>query len=262
MKLSALSGKIIMKNLLYIVLLTTQVFFAQNGFENGNTLYQKGKYQEAITAYESVLKQDKHSSDLYFNMANCYFKLNKVAPAIFHYEKALLLDPENESIKNNLKFAQKLQIDDIKTVPKVGFYKLIQGVTGTYHYNAWGWIAVSLSVLFLLLFVGYYFSQITWSKRLFFVGMLVVVLFFGLSVGSALFEKNRYQAEQPAIVYAEVASVKGEPKENAPDAFILHEGTKVNLIEKLGPWAKIQLTDQTEGWLEIKNIRLVKEEIQ
>jgi len=43
-----------MKNLLYILLLTSHIFFAQKGFENGNALYQKGKYQEAITAYETI----------------------------------------------------------------------------------------------------------------------------------------------------------------------------------------------------------------
>ena len=251
-----------MKNLLYIVLLTTQFFFAQNGFEKGNALYQKGKYQEAITTYESLLQQKQHSAEVYFNMANCYYKLNQVAPAVYHYEKALLLDPENESIKNNLKFAQKLQIDDIKRVPKVGFYKLIQGVTGSYHYDTWGWIAVVLSALFLVLFIGYYFSPITRSKRLFFMGMVVVLLFLGLSIGSAVFEKKVYQKEQPAIVYSEVVSVKSEPKENAPDAFILHEGTKVNILEKLGHWAKIQLTDGTEGWLEVKAVRLIKEPLQ
>jgi tetratricopeptide (TPR) repeat protein len=115
-----------MKNLLYIILLTTQVFYAQKGFENGNALYQKGKYQEAIKAYETELAANKQSAELYFNIGNCYYKLNKVAPSIYNYEKALLLNPDDIEIQNNLKFAQKLQIDDIKTVEKVGFNKVIQ----------------------------------------------------------------------------------------------------------------------------------------
>jgi len=44
-----------MKKILFIFLLTSTVFFAQNGFEKGNALYQKGNYNEAIKAYESVL---------------------------------------------------------------------------------------------------------------------------------------------------------------------------------------------------------------
>lgn len=247
-----------MKNLLYILLLTTQVFFAQSGFENGNALYQKGKYQEAITAYESVFRTKKESAELYFNIGNCYYKLNKVAPAIYNYEKALLLNPNDAEIQNNLKFAQKLQIDDIKTVEKVGFNKLIQDFTNTFHYNTWGGIAVGLSIVFLLFFVGYYFSQITVSKRLFFLGMFFVMLLLVVSVAAAIFEKNQYNNDQPAVVFSEVVSVKSEPKNSATDAFVLHEGTKVYVIESLDNWDKIQLTDGTEGWIENSAIKRLK----
>ncbi len=247
-----------MKNLLYIIVLTTQVFFAQNGFENGNALYQKGKYQEAITAYESVFRTKKQSAELYFNIGNCYYKLNKVAPAIYNYEKALLLNPTDTEIPNNLKFAQKLQIDDIKTVEKVGFNKLIQDFTNTFHYNTWGGIAVGLSIVFLLFFVGYYFSQITVSKRLFFLGMFFVMLLLVVSVAAAIFEKNQYNNDQPAIVFSEIVSVKSEPKVGASDAFLLHEGTKVYVIESLDNWDKIQLTDGNEGWIENSAIKRLK----
>lgn len=247
-----------MKNLLYIVLLTTQVFFAQNGFENGNALYQKGKYQEAITAYESVFRTKKQSAELYFNIGNCYYKLNKVAPAIYNYEKALLLNPNDTEIQNNLKFAQKLQIDDIKTVEKVGFNKLIQDFTNTFHYNTWGGIAVGFSILFLLFFIGYYFSQITVSKRLFFFGMFFVMLLLIVSVAAAIFEKNQYNNDQPAIVFSEIVSVKSEPKNGATDAFVIHEGTKVYVIESLDNWDKIQLTDGNEGWIENSAIKRLK----
>jgi tetratricopeptide (TPR) repeat protein len=247
-----------MKNLLYIILLTSHVFFAQKGFENGNALYQKGKYQEAIKAYETELAANKQSAELYFNIGNCYYKLNKVAPSIYNYEKALLLNPDDTEIQNNLKFAQKLQIDDIKTVEKVGFNKVIQDFTNTFNYNTWGGITVGLSILFLLCFVGYYFSQITVSKRLFFVGMFSVLLLLLVSVAAAIFEKNQFNNDQPAIVFSEVASVKSEPKVGAADAFMLHEGTKVYIVETLDNWNKIQLTDGNEGWIENNAIKRLK----
>jgi tetratricopeptide (TPR) repeat protein len=84
-----------MKNLLFVLLFATSILFAQNGFEKGNKSYQKGNYQEAIIAYQSVIKSKKHSAELYFNLGNCYYKLNKVAPAIYNYEKALLLNPND-----------------------------------------------------------------------------------------------------------------------------------------------------------------------
>ena len=247
-----------MKNLLYILILTSHVFFAQKGFENGNSLYQKGKYQEAISAYESELSAKKQSAELYFNLGNCYYKLNKVAPSIYNYEKALLQNPDDAEIQNNLKFAQKLQIDDIKEVPKVGFNKVIQDFTNSFHYNTWGGITVGLSIVFLLFFIGYYFSQITISKRLFFIGMFGVMLLLLVSVSSAIFEKNQFNNDQPAIVFSEVVSVKSEPKVGAADSFLLHEGTKVYVMETLDNWNKIQLTDGNEGWIEKSAIKRLK----
>lgn len=102
-----------MKNILYIFLLITQTFWAQTAFDKGNNLYQKGNYQEAINVYESVLKSGQQSAELYFNLGNCFYKLNKVAPAIFNFEKALLLKPNDAEIQNNLDFAQKMTIDEV-----------------------------------------------------------------------------------------------------------------------------------------------------
>ena len=188
-----------MKKILYILLLSTQVFFAQNGFEKGNALYEKGKYAEAVGAYESVLGANLQSPELYFNLGNAYYKWNKVAPAIYYYEKALVLNPKDNESLNNLKFAHKRTIDEIKVIPKVGFEKLMRDFTGIYNYNTWGWITIGFATLFLLFFIGYYFSQSTLYKRIFFVGMFVVPFLLFFSLFAAWFEKDQDDSVRPAI---------------------------------------------------------------
>ena len=247
-----------MKHLVYIVVFITSFGFAQSGFEKGNVLYQKGQYEQAIQAYESVLDSHQQSAELYFNLGNCYYKLNKVAPAIFNYEKALVLAPEDVDITNNLKFANKLTIDEVKEIPKVGFAKLLRDFTGIYHFNTWALISVVFGLLFLGFFIGYYFSPSTRSKRIFFFGMFVWIVSLLVSLGAAIFEKNHFVNERPAIVFAEVTEVKSEPQKASPATFTLHEGTKVFVLETLGKWKKIQLTDGTEGWIESPAIREVK----
>lgn len=247
-----------MKKIIFIVLLTTQVFFAQNGFEKGNYLYQKGRYEQAISEYESVLATKHQSAELYFNLGNCYYKLNKVAPAIYNYEKALVLNPDDAEIQNNLKFAQKMTIDEVKDIPKVGFSKMIHNLTSTFHYNTWAWISVAFSTLFLLFFIGYYFSQIALSKRIFFFGMFALLFLLLICVSAAISEKNDFENERPAIVFAEMVLVKSEPQMASNTVFTLHEGTKVFVQETLENWKKIQLTDGTEGWIEKTAIKEVK----
>ena len=247
-----------MKRLLYILIFISQISLAQTAFETGNQFYQKENYQAAINSYESILNSGKHSAEVYFNLGNCYYKLNKVAPAIYNFEKALLLNPNDKDIQTNLDFARKMTIDDIKVVPKVGFQKLIQDVTSKYHYDTWAWITVTLAFVFLLFFVGYYFSQTTLLKRVFFIGMFLFLLAIAVSVSSAIYEKNHYENEKPAIVFAETTAVKSEPKMASPDAFVLHEGTKVYVLESIANWKKIELTDETTGWIQADAIKELK----
>jgi tetratricopeptide (TPR) repeat protein len=238
-----------MKKFIVILILIFQFSNAQTAFEKGNQFYQKENYTEAINSYESVLASGEHSTDLYFNIGNCYYKLHKVAPAVYNYEKALQLNPNDDEIKTNLDFARKMTIDDIKLVPKVGFSKLIEDFTSSYHYDTWAWIAVVLAFLLLVFFAGYYLSGTAFKKRIFFSGMFFIFLGIVLSVSSGIYEKNRIASEKPAIIYAETASVKGEPKATSPETIMLHEGTKVYVLESIANWKKIQLTDETTGWI-------------
>lgn len=248
-----------MKNIVVLFLFITQIFFAQSGFEKGNALYKNLKYKEAAVAYENVLKEDKlQSAELYFNLGNCYYRLNQVAPAIYNYEKALVLKPNDAATLNNLKFAKKLTIDEIKEVPKVGFAKLIQNFTGVFHYNTWAWISVSISFVFLLCFIGYYFSELTRAKRLYFIGMFVFLFVLLLCVAAAISERDHFKNNRPAIVFAEIAEVYNEPQKTGAAIFVLHEGAKVYVNESVDSWKKIELTDGTEGWIQTSAIKEVK----
>ena len=247
-----------MKKILFILLFVSQIFWAQTAFDKGNKYYEKENYEAAVSSFENVLNSGKQSAELYFNLGNCYYKLHKVAPAVYNYEKALLLSPNDPEIKTNLEFARKMAIDDIKVIPKVGFNKLFADFTSKYHYDTWAWIAVSFAFLFLLFFVGYYFSQTTVLKRLFFVGMFLWLVGIVLSSASGFYEKSRNANERPAIVFAETTPLKSEPKASGQDATVLHEGTKVFIIESIANWKKVELTDETTGWIEDSAIKEIK----
>ncbi|MFB9077743.1 tetratricopeptide repeat protein [Flavobacterium procerum] len=248
-----------MKNILYLFLLISQVFFAQGRFESANALYQKGKYEEAVQVYENIIKEDKlESAELYFNLANSYYKLNKVAPSIYNYEKALVLKPNDSETLNNLKFAKKLTIDEIKEVPKVGFAKLIQNFTSIYDYNTWAKISVGIAFVFLLAFIGYYFSQLTLLKRIYFIGMFILLIALVLTVSAGMSEKSHFDNDRPAIVFSEMSEVRSEPQKAGSAVILLHEGAKVYVLETVGSWKKIELTDGTEGWIDSSTIKEVK----
>jgi tetratricopeptide (TPR) repeat protein len=245
------------KHLFFISFLSTTLW-ANPSFDKGNDAYQKGNYEDAISHYQKVIANNQESCDLYFNLANAHFKLNHVAEAIYYYEKALLISPNDEDIQNNLAFAKTKTIDDIKVLPKVGFEKWVQKITASFHFNTWGYIAVGFSILFFLFFLGYYFSETSLSKRIYFVGLFILPFLAILSISAGFFEQYMDQKEQPAIVFTSVVFVKNEPREKATEAFVLHEGAKVFILETLDDWRKIQLTDETEGWIQETHLKEIK----
>ena len=88
-----------MKKILYIVLVfSIQFGFSQNSdqlFSRANDLYKENKFSEALDLYLKIDSLGNPTTELYYNLGNTYYKLNKVAPTIYYYEKALKLNPLN-----------------------------------------------------------------------------------------------------------------------------------------------------------------------
>jgi tetratricopeptide (TPR) repeat protein len=252
-----------MKKTIWILLLLFGTAFASQkedaAFDRGNALYRQEKYADAAKSYESVLASGMQSAEVYFNLGNAYYKLNKVAPAVYNYEKALLLDPGNPRIENNLQFAHKMMIDEVREVPKAGFGKILGDFTSALTIDGWAWLAVLLAFAFLGAFCGYYFSGLTLYKRLFFIAMCVLAVAVLLSVFSAAMERGRQQKERPAIVFDGIAAVKTEPRTSASDATSVHEGTKVYVQETLDKWKRVTLPDGSDGWMDAGSIKEIKQ---
>jgi len=241
------------KKIVYILtFLLSTVTMAQNNnalFEQGNKLYNDGNYIEAIEKYKTILDNGKQSAAVYFNLGNAYYKLNNVAPSIYYYEKALKLAPHDKDILNNIAFARNMTIDEIDTIPEVGFSKFVKSVTNMMSFDAWAKISVALVVLFAVLFLGYYFSRTTLKQRLAFVGSWVAVVLACTALSLAYHKYNLEKSDKPAIVFAKEAQIKSEPNLRSAEAFKLHEGTKVQILDTVNNWKKIKLADGKTGWI-------------
>ncbi|MDB9873690.1 tetratricopeptide repeat protein [Flavobacteriaceae bacterium] len=232
--------------------LTCSVGFSQTteSFKQANDLYNSGYYKEAINQYTSILESNQHSAELYFNLANCHYKLNEIGPSIFYYEKALQLAPDDTDILNNLGYAQKMTIDAIQEVPESGVSKFLNKTLNSLSVDGWATRSIGLAFLFVILFLGYYLSHSEAKKRLFFISSSLVLILLFTSLG-LLFKKDSLDnSTHPAIVFAKETEVRAEPNLRAETSFILHEGTKVLVIEDYNSdWSKIKLLNGETGWM-------------
>ena len=70
------------------------------------------------------------------------------------------------------------------------------------------------------------------------------------SLEGKVYEGMDYAAEDSAIITRAVSTVKSSPSDStAKDLFVLHEGTKVTVIDELGSWLNIELSDGRQGWI-------------
>ncbi|WP_027137942.1 SH3 domain-containing protein [Gaetbulibacter saemankumensis] len=247
-----------MKKLLYILsFLFGFGVFGQNQelFKAANTLYNEGKYAEAIDKYEAILATKNESAALYFNLGNAHYKLNNVAPSIYYYEKGLQLEPNDDEIKNNLAFARNMTIDAIDVLPEAGLPKLIKNITHSFSFDAWAKVAVVLVFVFVILFLTYYFAYTSLRKRLAFVGSLIALASVCVSLAFAFHKYNLDKHDKPAIIFVQESKVKSEPNNRSEEAFRLHEGTKVQVIDTVADWQKIKLADGKTGWVSKQDIK-------
>lgn len=252
-----------MKRITYILtlVLTAQSLWAQTPdeiFTQANTNFRNGKYEKAISQYEQIEKDGYQSAELYYNLGNAYYKLNKIAPSIYNYEKSLMLNPHYEDAQNNLAFAQRMAIDIIEPMPKTLFQRINETIIYPLSYNTWAWISIIFAFITAGFVIAYYFSFETGIKRLFFILSFVALGLFLLTTSMGIKARHHFVNDQPAIVFASQVSVKSEPGATSEETFILHEGTKVQIVGEEENWYKIKLADGKIGWLMQNKVKPLK----
>ena len=248
-----------MKKIIFFLIFTTGMAVqAQNPdslFVQANKSYQQEDYLKALELYKEIENQNVISGELFYNMANVYYKTNKVAYAIYYYEKALSIDPNNKDILFNLEFAKRMTLDNIEELPKSISQKFREFVVLRFTYNTWAIISVSFAFLFAILFLLYHFSYSTGVKRIYFITSGITVIFVALSI---LFSYQNYKyvtSTKTAIIFAQQAQVKSAPTKSSEVNFLLHEGTKVFVLESLDNWVKIKIADGKMGWIEEEKLK-------
>ncbi len=251
----------IKKLALFAFLLSFYIGLAQNTalFNQATEHYNKGEYAQAIKNYEDILGNGEHSAALYFNLGNCYYKLNEIGSSIYFYEKALLLKPNDSEILNNLRYAQNMRLDAIEEMPKTDLGRLYTNFVNMLSFDQWAYSAIFLIILFVLLYLAYFFLRYATQKRLAFIVSIFSLILGAFCVLIAYLQYQNFKKDNPAIIYSPEVKITSEPNNNSEVVFTLHEGTKVNVLEQLNDWKKIRLADGKTGWLKSDNLKLLKD---
>ena len=221
---------------------------------NADTEYQKGNYQQAIRDYEEILKNGE-SAEIYFNLGNAYYRTDNITKAVLNYERARLLSPGDDDINFNLQFARSKTIDKITPESEMFFVTWYKSLVNFTSVDNWAKTGILCIVMTLLLVLLYLFGPQLMLRKIGFFGGLAFFVIFLLSNLFAFQQKQALDNRTGAIVISPSVNIKKTPAKNSADQFVLHEGTRVDIIDKgMTDWRCIRVGDGREGWIETKAI--------
>ena len=221
---------------------------------NADTEYQKGNYQQAIRDYEEILKNGE-SAEIYFNLGNAYYRTDNITKAVLNYERARLLSPGDDDINFNLQFARSKTIDKITPQSEMFFVTWYKSLVNFTSVDNWAKTGILCIVMALLLVLLYLFGPQLMLRKIGFFGGLAFFVIFLLSNLFAFQQKQALDNRTGAIIMTPSVNIKKTPAKNSADQFVLHEGTRVDIIDKgMTDWRCIRVGDGREGWIETKAI--------
>lgn len=211
--------------------------------------YTEKKYKEAIASYESLLKEGYTSYKLHYNLGNAYYKNKELGKAIYHYELANKLEPNNEDVLTNLRIANEKTIDKIESKENFFLSVIKSGLVNALSTSGWAWLSIISLIASLGLFFLFFTSQNLLLKRIGFFAGFLCFLVFPTSMVLGFSALNDKQNNKFAIITARETRTHEEPSDASGSKFSLHEGTRVRVLETNDEWTNIKLENGNEAWI-------------
>lgn len=219
--------------------------------------YSSGYYDHALELYLSIADQGYASPELYYNIGNAYFKLNRIPEAVLYYERAYKLAPRDENIRFNLELARTRTIDKIESVPVMFYVRWYQSLVSFFDADGWGTVSLVLFISSLLLLAIFLLTPRRWLRVLTFYSALILI-FISISTFALGYLQHRERVNRTeAIVFDPSVTVKSSPSDASIDLFVIHEGTKVKITDQVGEWFEIRIASGSMGWVRAASVEKI-----
>ena len=219
--------------------------------------YTAGNYAAALASYKAIEATGYVSPDLYYNIANACYKSNDIASSVLYYEKCLKLDPSHKDAANNLAMVREFTLDKIDSVPEFVLATWVKDIKYLASADGWAMMVLIFAVLTAVLLLLFRYMASDRVRKISFIVACVMAFFTFCALAFSLSEKHDAKSMDSAVMMQPVTSVKSSPGEAGKSIFVLHEGTTVSILDELGSWTEIELSDGRQGWVETKSIEKI-----
>ena len=114
-------------------------------------------------------------------------------------------------------------------------------------YNTKTWQILAIASIWIGLIIRLLIRFTNFEKRhsLVFLNTLTVIL---LIINHYSYKENYIKKQ--GIIFSSSVIVNSAPTYNSADLFSLHSGSKVEIIDSIGEWINIKITNGNKGWIE------------
>ncbi len=229
----------------------------KQALSSAEAAYASGDWEVALSGWQSVERSGMTSPALMCNIGDCWYKMGETGRAVLYYERALKLDPSYDDAKANLAIAQMHTLDRIDSVPEFFLKTWIRNLKYSLSSNAWAVAALALLAFGLALMLCFRFLAGRGARVTSFVLAMICFLSMLCCTAFSFGQKRSATSGDAAVVTSGVASVKSSPDAAGTSLFVIHEGLRVDVLDHLGSWTRIQLADGRQGWAESSSLETI-----
>jgi tetratricopeptide (TPR) repeat protein len=211
-------------------------------YNQGNALYNQGKFAEAIAAYRQALEL-RESHIIHYNLGNAYFKDGQLGRAVIQYRRAWALAPRDADIRHNLEFVRGYRVD--KPVHTSG--PIERTVCSIFHFFSASEASALAAWLFLATCLLVSLAVVRRSRWIFYAAVVPLLAWVYFLIVVEVWSQER-KAGAAAVVAKEVTALSG-PGQDYKEILQLHDGTEVNIRERRGDYLLVQLPGGIGGWV-------------
>jgi len=214
--------------------------------------------QESTTAdLLQQLENAQHSVGLYEQLGHTYYEDGDLANARLYYEKALLLEPRDESIReaiDYLKDGLQIQITDIPDFILVRYYRQCAELLSPLM---WSILQLIFAVAIIFFAYRYLLSKVKEGSK---KGALLAIagfVFLSLITGLFAYKSRSLSKGGTSAIVMTTQGLYAAPDDRSEVIADLGPGNKVELVDQIEDWIKVELADKDVGWIKQEIIKKI-----
>ncbi len=251
-----------MKRHIFVILLALFTLSAQASSPAetktlADSAYVRGDFEKAVKLY-GQLAQQTPTADVCYNLGCAYYRTDDIAHSILWFERALKLDPSNKDIVHNLELARTKTIDKIIPQHEFILFTYFRNLTNWLSLRTWTWVGLLSFALMLVSLLIFWGAGSIIKRKVAFSSAIFMLVVTCLANVCGWQQRAFKQTHSSGIVTAPAVTVKSTPADNGNDLFVLHEGSKVEILDaSLKEWCEVSIADGKQGWIPKKAFDLI-----